>query len=125
MFCSLLGKDSVEKVRVINGIPEDEIADEIKKEPEKNNTATPKITVEKERPEKPPEEIPVKNGRLPNIKKFWVHLSARGRSKSTIIEYGYDYKWWTRKARNINKTPYSLKLGVWLGRIRAKSRHLV
>ena len=41
MFCGLLGKDSVEKVRVINGIPEDEIADEIKKEPEKNNTATP------------------------------------------------------------------------------------
>ena len=115
VFCGLFGKDSVEKVRVINGIPEDEIDEDKKKESQNNDSATPKITVEKERPEKPLEEIPndlqLKNGRLPNIKKFWIHLSAGGKSKSTIKEYGYDYKWWTRKARNINTTPYSLKLG--------------
>jgi len=73
-----------------------------------NNTTTK--TIERQIPGNPAKVVVIKNGRLPNIKKYWNFLIASGKSKTTIQEYRYDYKWWNIKAQSISKTAYSLNI---------------
>jgi len=114
VFCSLIRgnfefKKDNKEIDVIDGIPQDNTPqkqNEIEIE-NKNNTTTNKI--EKQIPGRPEEVFAIKKGRLKNIKKFWNHLSATGKSKNTIKEYRYDSNWWFKKAQDINKKSLSIK----------------
>jgi integrase/recombinase XerD len=58
----------------------------------------------------PIEEIQAKKGRLPKIGRFFTFLTSAGRSKRTIQEYKYEFRWWTRKAEILKKTLYTINI---------------
>ena len=115
IFCSLIrGNFESEKeskeIDVINGIPQyDTSQEQLETKIENKNNTTSK-TIERQIPGHPAEVVVIKNGRLPSIKKYWNFLIASGKSKTTIQEYRYDYKWWNIKAQSISKTAYSLNI---------------
>ena len=58
---------------------------------------------------KPDEEDTVPEG-LPSLERFWTSLKVTGRSKGTIAEYRYDYKFWNARAEALGKTVYTLMI---------------
>jgi site-specific recombinase XerD len=76
-----------------------------KKPPEQEDFSQPQ-----EEKDEQPKAIKARKGRSKDIKHFWTHLEALGRSKLTISTYEGELRWWTKIAKENNTKVYNLKL---------------
>ncbi len=88
---------------IIGGIPQEILAPKIEEPLQKKQLPEPQKPTQKEEPE-------FRKGTLPKIERYWQFLKVTGKGTRTIQEYRYEYRWWERKASDIKKSIYALKV---------------